>query len=61
MLAARGIAIIYISHRMAEIFEHCDRITVMRRGEVLVEGSYQEVSAHPAVIEAYMGKRKNAA
>ncbi len=31
-LAARGIAIIYISHRMAEIFEHCDRITVMRDG-----------------------------
>ncbi|MBG0508885.1 sugar ABC transporter ATP-binding protein [Agrobacterium sp. MOPV5] len=31
-LAERGIAIIYISHRMAEIFEHCDRITVMRDG-----------------------------
>jgi len=31
-LADRGIAIIYISHRMAEIFEHCDRVTVMRDG-----------------------------
>lgn len=31
-LAGKGIAIIYISHRMAEIFEHCDRITVMRDG-----------------------------
>ncbi|MGC4389931.1 MULTISPECIES: sugar ABC transporter ATP-binding protein [unclassified Agrobacterium] len=31
-LAERGIAIIYISHRMAEIFDHCDRITVMRDG-----------------------------
>lgn len=31
-LAARGIAIIYISHRMAEIFAHCDRITIMRDG-----------------------------
>lgn len=31
-LAARGIGIIYISHRMAEIFENCDRITVMRDG-----------------------------
>ncbi|MCZ7498599.1 sugar ABC transporter ATP-binding protein [Agrobacterium sp. ST15.13.015] len=31
-LAERGIAIVYISHRMAEIFEHCDRITVMRDG-----------------------------
>ncbi len=31
-LADRGIAIIYISHRMAEIFQHCDRITIMRDG-----------------------------
>src|SRR5690606_18930535 len=31
-LAARGISIIYISHRMVEIFEHCDRVTVFRDG-----------------------------
>lgn len=31
-LADKGIAIIYISHRMAEIFAHCDRITIMRDG-----------------------------
>ncbi|PRH84743.1 D-xylose ABC transporter ATP-binding protein [Labrys okinawensis] len=32
-LKARGISIIYISHRMAEIFAHCDRITVLRDGQ----------------------------
>jgi ribose transport system ATP-binding protein len=32
-LAARGIGIIYISHRMAEIFATCDRVTVMRDGQ----------------------------
>ena len=31
-LAAEGIGIIYISHRMAEIFQNCDRVTVMRDG-----------------------------
>mgnify|MGYP001264852878 CR=1 FL=1 len=31
-LKQRGIAIIYISHRMDEIFRICDRITVMRDG-----------------------------
>lgn len=31
-LAAKGIAIIYISHRMVEIFTHCDRVTVFRDG-----------------------------
>jgi ribose transport system ATP-binding protein len=32
-LTAQGISIIYISHRMAEIFDNCDRVTVLRDGE----------------------------
>jgi ribose transport system ATP-binding protein len=31
-LKRRGISIIYISHRMAEIFGNCDRITILRDG-----------------------------
>ncbi|WP_038100474.1 sugar ABC transporter ATP-binding protein [Vagococcus lutrae] len=31
-LKAQGVSIVYISHRMEEIFEMCDRITVMRDG-----------------------------
>ena len=31
-LKARGISVIYISHRMAEIFSLCDRVTVFRDG-----------------------------
>ncbi|MCV9907740.1 sugar ABC transporter ATP-binding protein [Brucella sp. HL-2] len=31
-LKAQGISIIYISHRMAEIFSLCDRVTVLRDG-----------------------------
>lgn len=31
-LADRGIAIIYISHRMVEIFDNCDRVSVFRDG-----------------------------
>ncbi|CAA0100447.1 Galactose/methyl galactoside import ATP-binding protein MglA [Starkeya nomas] len=31
-LRARGMSLVYISHRMAEIFALCDRITVMRDG-----------------------------
>lgn len=34
-LKSKGIAIVYISHRMAEIFEITDRITVMRDGEYI--------------------------
>ena len=34
-LAARGVTIIYISHRLEEIFDLCDRVTVMRDGSLV--------------------------
>lgn len=34
-LRASGVSIVYISHRMEEIFEICDRITVMRDGKTV--------------------------
>lgn len=34
-LKSRGVSIIYISHRMEEIFELCDRITVLRDGRYI--------------------------
>jgi ABC-type sugar transport system ATPase subunit len=33
-LAAQGVSIIYVSHRMAEVFEISDRVTVMKDGRV---------------------------
>ncbi len=34
-LKAKGISIIYISHKLDEIFEFCDEVTVMRDGQVV--------------------------
>lgn len=34
-LRKKGVSIIYISHRMEEIFEICDRITVLRDGQYI--------------------------
>ncbi|MDP2575218.1 sugar ABC transporter ATP-binding protein [Vibrio penaeicida] len=34
-LKSRGVSIIYISHRMAEVFDFCDRVTVLRDGEYI--------------------------
>ncbi len=31
-LVKKGVSIVYISHRMEEIFELCDRISVLRDG-----------------------------
>lgn len=36
-LKAQGVSIIYISHRMEEIFRICDRITVFRDGQYIEE------------------------
>jgi branched-chain amino acid transport system ATP-binding protein len=40
---------------MKVVAELCDRITVLQSGEVLAEGSYDEVSRDPRVIDAYVG------
>jgi ribose transport system ATP-binding protein/rhamnose transport system ATP-binding protein len=42
VLRARGVAIIYISHRLEEIFALCDRVTVMKDGRKIAT---QDVSA----------------
>ncbi|MCI8565018.1 MAG: sugar ABC transporter ATP-binding protein [Lachnospiraceae bacterium] len=44
-LKERGIGIIYISHRLSEIFEQCDRVTVLRDGEMINTYRVKEVEA----------------
>ena len=48
-LKARGISIIYISHRMAEIFAHCDRITVLRDGRFVCTETIAETTPEDVV------------
>ncbi|HLM03812.1 MAG TPA: sugar ABC transporter ATP-binding protein [Blastococcus sp.] len=35
-LRSHGVAIVYVSHRLEEVFELCDRITIMRNGETVM-------------------------
>ena len=43
-LRDEGVAIIYVTHRMNEIFELCDHVTVLRGGETVREGATDEFS-----------------
>ena len=43
-LAARGISIIYISHRMVEIFENCDRVSIFRDGRRVATAEVAEIT-----------------
>ncbi|HVU90847.1 MAG TPA: sugar ABC transporter ATP-binding protein [Jatrophihabitans sp.] len=42
-LKAQGIAIVYVSHRLDELFRICDRVTVMRDGRVVHEGAMADL------------------
>jgi branched-chain amino acid transport system ATP-binding protein len=47
--------ILMVEHNLSVVADLSDRITVLARGEVLAEGSYDEVSKDPQVVEAYIG------
>ena len=47
--------IVMVEHNLSIVADLSDYITVLARGEVLSEGSYEQVSRDPAVIEAYVG------
>lgn len=51
-LRARGVSILYISHRMAEIFEVCDRVSVFRDGKYVATERVAETT--PERIGALM-------
>ncbi|QDZ30695.1 ABC transporter ATP-binding protein [Noviherbaspirillum sp. UKPF54] len=50
-----GRTILMVEHNMSVISGISDRISVLQRGALLAEGSYEEVSKNPQVMEAYMG------
>jgi ribose transport system ATP-binding protein len=58
-LAARGMGIIYISHRMAEIFENCDRVTVMRDGQHIRTDDVATITPGD-VVNAMVGRKLDA-
>jgi branched-chain amino acid transport system ATP-binding protein len=52
---AAGRTVLMVEHNLSVVAQLADTITVLCRGEVLAEGSYEAVSKNPAVIAAYMG------
>lgn len=48
-LTAQGISIIYISHRMVEIFENCDRVTILRDGKLVSSHNTADIDANDIV------------
>ncbi len=52
----RNVSILVIEHDMHVVAGCSDRVIALDHGVKIAEGSFDEVAAHPAVIEAYMGR-----
>jgi len=54
-LKSRGVTMIYVSHRMPEIFRLCDRVTVLRDGKFV--GTLSRIEAtHDSVVRMMIGR-----
>lgn len=54
-LRETGIAVLMISHHMNEILKICDRVVVLRNGEVVLDTPIQETSV-PQMVQAMIGR-----
>jgi ribose transport system ATP-binding protein len=55
-LSAHGISIVFVSHRMEEIFEICDRITVLRDGRIVLTAPTEDLTVQQ-VINGIVGRK----
>jgi branched-chain amino acid transport system ATP-binding protein len=53
------LTVLIIEHDMNLVFRLAERLTVLVRGEVLVEGTVAEIRADPRVREVYLGTRRH--
>ena len=51
----QGISVVVIEHDTKFIFTLCDRVLVLVRGELLMQGHPDQVRGDPRVVEAYLG------
>ena len=59
-LKTQGIAVIYISHRMEEIFEICESVTVLRDGQIIGTRQVADVTSDE-LVEMMVGREVNSA
>lgn len=60
-LKVEGVGIIFISHRLDELFEICDSITVLRDGQLIKTFDLDETTTIPSIVELMLGRAYNEA
>ncbi len=57
IVRTRNIGVLFTEHDMDVVFTHADRIIVLNRGELVAEGTPDEVRQNSKVQEIYLGSR----
>ena len=50
-----GTSVLLVEHDVAFVLSHCDRVVALHLGQVLAQGSPDDIRHDPAVREAYLG------
>jgi ribose transport system ATP-binding protein len=58
-LKAQGVGIVYVSHRMEEVYRICDRISVLRDGGVVLSDAVADLSPEQ-IVAAIVGREVDA-
>lgn len=61
IVRTQNIGVLFTEHDMDVVFNHADRIIVLNRGELVAEGTPDEVQADEKVKEIYLGRGKTLA
>jgi branched-chain amino acid transport system ATP-binding protein len=53
-----NLTILMVEHVLRAVMQLCERVIALHHGEKIAEGTPAEISNHPAVISAYLGRKR---
>src|SRR3546814_17910595 len=58
LVQQRNMAVLFTEHSMDVVFAYADRVIVLARGQLIAQGSVEQVSNHPKVQAVYRSEER---